>query len=92
MSLQLRLGNLLRLQKHESNQSSSYDKADKSHQRTHDPYYSPAKTVETCIDRGVIGNDGAPFGAPDHIRLNLACHPALIEEALLRLCFATESI
>ena len=79
-------------QKHESNQSSSFDRADASHQRTREPFYSPAKTVETCIDRGVIGNDGAPFGAPDHIRLNLACHPALIEEALLRLCFATESI
>ncbi|WP_278386002.1 aminotransferase class I/II-fold pyridoxal phosphate-dependent enzyme [Alteromonas mediterranea] len=50
-------------------------------------YYSPARTVEDCIERGVIGNDGAPFGAPDHIRLNIACHPALIEEALLRLCF-----
>ena len=79
-------------QKDESNQPSSYDKANASHQRTLALYYSPANTVEACIDRGVIGNDGAPFGAPDHIRLNLACHPALIEEALLRLCFATESI
>lgn len=79
-------------QKHESNQPGSYDKADASHQRTRERYYFPANTVEACIDRGVIGNDGAPFGAPDHIRLNLACHPALIEEALLRLCFATESI
>lgn len=54
-------------------------------------YYSPARTVEACIERGVIGNDGAPFGAPDHIRLNIACHPALIEEALLRLCFIPQS-
>ena len=54
-------------------------------------YYSPARTVEACIERGVIGNDGSPFGAPDHIRLNIACHPALIEEALLRLCFIPQS-
>lgn len=49
--------------------------------------YSPVASVEQCIERGVVGNDGAPFGAPNHIRLNLACHPAVIETALQRLCF-----
>jgi len=49
--------------------------------------YSPVTTVEGCIERGVIGNDGAPFGSPHHIRLNLACHPAVVETALQRLCF-----
>lgn len=49
--------------------------------------YSPVKSVEECIERGVIGNDGAPFGAPHHLRLNLACHPSVIESALQRLCF-----
>ena len=51
--------------------------------------YSPVTNVEACIERGVIGNDGAPFGAPDHIRLNLACHPMVIETALKRLCFVS---
>ena len=51
--------------------------------------YSPVTNVEACIERGVIGNDGAPFGAPDHIRLNLACHPMVIETALQRLCFVS---
>ncbi|WP_394224178.1 aminotransferase class I/II-fold pyridoxal phosphate-dependent enzyme [Alteromonas gracilis] len=51
--------------------------------------YSPVKSVEECIERGVIGNDGAPFGAAHHIRLNLACHPAVIESALQRLCFVS---
>ena len=49
--------------------------------------YSPVTTVEGCIERGVIGNDGATFGSPHHIRLNLACHPAVVETALQRLCF-----
>lgn len=49
--------------------------------------YSPVASVEQCIERGVVGNDGTPFGAPNHIRLNLACHPAVIETALQRLCF-----
>ena len=49
--------------------------------------YSPVTTVEECIERGVIGTDGAPFGSPYHIRLNLACHPAVVETALQRLCF-----
>ena len=51
--------------------------------------YSPVKSVEECIGRGVIGNDGTPFGSPHHIRLNLACHPSVIETALQRLCFTS---
>lgn len=49
--------------------------------------YRPVTSIEECVERGVIGNDGAPFGAPHHVRLNLACHPAVIETALQRLCF-----
>tara|TARA_Y100000296_G_scaffold1780_1_gene1943 strand:+ start:1353 stop:2825 length:1473 start_codon:yes stop_codon:yes gene_type:complete len=49
--------------------------------------YSPVTSVEQCIARGVVGNDGASFGSTNYIRLNLACHPAVIEAALLRLCF-----
>ena len=52
--------------------------------------YSPVNSVEECIERGVIGNDGAPFGSPHYIRLNLACHPIVIETALQRLCFRNE--
>ena len=49
--------------------------------------YSPVTTVEGCIERGAIGNDGETFGSPHHIRLNLACHPTVVETALPRLCF-----
>lgn len=59
-----------------------------SRQNYHPPLqYSPVNSVQECTERGVIGNDGSPFGSPHHIRLNLACHPIAIETALQRICF-----
>lgn len=49
--------------------------------------FKPASDFETCIKRGVIGSDGSLFNAPGFIRLNLACHPLQIIEALNRLFF-----
>lgn len=45
----------------------------------------PVKPFESACERGVIGVDGAHFNAPGFIRLNLACHPHVIGEALKRL-------
>lgn len=50
-------------------------------------HFKPATSFNECIERGIIGNDGSQFGAPGHIRLNLACHPSVIERALNRLFF-----
>ena len=49
--------------------------------------FNPATSFDECIVRGVVGNDGSEFGAPGYIRLNLACHPSVIERALHRLFF-----
>lgn len=51
-------------------------------------HFNPAKHVDQCIARGVIGNDGEQFDASGFIRLNLACHPLYIERALNRLYFS----
>ncbi|KXJ60450.1 MAG: hypothetical protein AXW14_12210 [Alteromonas sp. Nap_26] len=50
-------------------------------------HFNPATSYNECIARGVIGNDGSEFGAPGYARLNLACHPSVIERALNRLFF-----
>lgn len=50
-------------------------------------FFNPATSFDECIERGVVGNDGSEFGAPGYIRLNLACHPSVIERALDRLFF-----
>ncbi|BFT30393.1 hypothetical protein D210916BOD24_15690 [Alteromonas sp. D210916BOD_24] len=49
--------------------------------------FTPAVSYKDCLRRGVIGSDGEQFGAPGYIRLNLAMHPALIEQALNRIFF-----
>lgn len=49
--------------------------------------FNPATSFSECVSRGVVGNDGNLFGAPGYIRLNLACHPTVIERALNRLFF-----
>ena len=46
-----------------------------------------ARSFQACLDRGVMGTDGQSFGAPGFIRLNLACHPRVIEQALDRIFF-----
>ena len=48
---------------------------------------SAARSFQACLDRGVMGTDGQPFGAQGFIRLNLACHPRVIEQALDRIFF-----
>lgn len=50
--------------------------------------FKPAEDINQCITRGVIVNDGAQFGANGFIRMNLACHPIHIEQALNRLFFS----
>ena len=50
-------------------------------------HFKPATSFNDCVTRGVVGNDGSQFGAPDYVRLNLACHPSVIECALNRLFF-----
>jgi cystathionine beta-lyase len=49
--------------------------------------FDPASTFDSCVSRGVIGSDGNQFNAPGWIRLNLACHPLQIVNALNRLFF-----
>ena len=49
--------------------------------------FNPASTFDSCVSRGVIGSDGNQFNAPGWIRLNLACHPLQIVNALDRLFF-----
>lgn len=40
------------------------------------------KDMEHC---GVLGNDGASYLAPKHVRLNLACPMSVCEDAMSRL-------
>ncbi|WP_334062203.1 aminotransferase class I/II-fold pyridoxal phosphate-dependent enzyme [Alteromonas genovensis] len=49
--------------------------------------FNPASTFDSCVSRGVIGSDGSQFNAPGWIRLNIACHPLQIVNALDRLFF-----
>ncbi len=49
--------------------------------------FNPASTFDSCVSRGVIGSDGNQFNAPGWIRLNLACDPIQIVNALNRLFF-----
>lgn len=49
--------------------------------------FNPASTFDSCVSRGVIGSDGNQFNASGWIRLNLACHPLQIVNALDRLFF-----
>ncbi|WP_334029623.1 aminotransferase class I/II-fold pyridoxal phosphate-dependent enzyme [Alteromonas sp. P256] len=49
--------------------------------------FNPASTFDSCVSRGVIGSDGNQFNAPGWIRLNIACHPLQIVNALDRLFF-----
>jgi cystathionine beta-lyase len=49
--------------------------------------FDPASTFDSCVRRGVIGSDGKQFNAPGWIRLNLACHPLQIVNALDRVFF-----
>ena len=49
--------------------------------------FNPASTFDSCVSRGVIGSDGNQFNAPGWIRLNLACHPIQIMNALDRIFF-----
>jgi len=41
--------------------------------------------AERALERGVALNDGSTFGAPGFLRLNLACSPEVLTEAIRRL-------
>lgn len=60
---------------------------DQSQNEQNQKRFNPATSFDECIVRGVVGSDGSQFGAPGYIRLNLACHPSVIECALNRLFF-----
>lgn len=49
--------------------------------------FNPASSFNNCVQRGVIGSDGNQFNASGWIRLNLACHPLQLVDALNRLFF-----